>query len=372
MTDVIRTTYSRAIAEQNLNPAGGPQHRAAGRRRRRASTSHIALRSRSIRRSSSSRSRTSRSRSRTWRSRTADVDAMIEKLRAQRATWKPVERKAAEGDRVGVDFAGTVDGEPFEGGQGKNISDRDRLGPGARGLRPRVERASRPARARPRRSCSRRTIRPRTSPARRLSSRSTCCASRSGELPELDDEFASSFGLAGGAGSLRGEVRNNMERELKERLRAETKTRAFDALIARISVTVPRALVDQEIGSLQADALRQTGSTAISTGAAARALRGPRTTPRDGRVAGSGTACRHHKIKVEQTTGRAAHQGARCAVREAGGGRAVLSQRSCHDGSGRGVGARGSGRRFLAIACDLRNEGFELQGIHGRVDASAE
>ena len=43
-------------------------------------------------------------------------------------------------------------------------------------------------------------------------------------LPGLDDAFANSFGLAGGAGSLRGEVRNNMERELKERLRAETKT----------------------------------------------------------------------------------------------------------------------------------------------------
>jgi len=55
-------------------------------------------------------------------------------------------------------------------------------------------------------------------------------------------------------------VRNNMERELKERLRAETKTRAFDALIRANQVVVPRALVDQEVSTLQADALRQMGS----------------------------------------------------------------------------------------------------------------
>ena len=81
------------------------------------------------------------------------------------------------------------------------------------------------------------------------------------QLPELDDEFAATFGIAGGAGSLRGEVRNNMERELKERLRARDKTRVFDALIGANRVVVPRALVDQEIGTLQADALRQMGGS---------------------------------------------------------------------------------------------------------------
>ena len=43
-------------------------------------------------------------------------------------------------------------------------------------------------------------------------------------LPELDDEFATSFGLAGGAALLRTEVRNNMARELAERVRSESKT----------------------------------------------------------------------------------------------------------------------------------------------------
>jgi trigger factor len=81
------------------------------------------------------------------------------------------------------------------------------------------------------------------------------------QLPELDDAFADSFGLAGGATALRGEVRNNMERELKERLRGETKTRVFDALMSANKIVVPRALIDQEISTLQQDALRQMGSS---------------------------------------------------------------------------------------------------------------
>jgi trigger factor len=50
-----------------------------------------------------------------------------------------------------------------------------------------------------------------------------------------------------------------MERELAERLKAETKTRVFDALIRANTITVPRALIEQEVTSLQADAMRQAG-----------------------------------------------------------------------------------------------------------------
>ena len=79
-------------------------------------------------------------------------------------------------------------------------------------------------------------------------------------LPELDDAFAVSFGVSTGSiDGLAGEVRANMERELAERLKNETKTRTFDALIKANQITVPRALVEQEIESLQADAMRQMG-----------------------------------------------------------------------------------------------------------------
>ncbi|MFM1891484.1 MAG: trigger factor, partial [Pseudomonadota bacterium] len=58
-----------------------------------------------------------------------DVDAMIEKLRAQRTTWNEVQRPAQDGDTVHIDFKGFIDGEAFEGGSAENVP--LRLGSGA-------------------------------------------------------------------------------------------------------------------------------------------------------------------------------------------------------------------------------------------------
>ena len=51
----------------------------------------------------------------------ADMDDMILKLRRQKAIWEPVERASAEGDRVIVDFDGTLKGEPVQGGKGSEV-----------------------------------------------------------------------------------------------------------------------------------------------------------------------------------------------------------------------------------------------------------
>ncbi len=264
MTDVIRTTYSRAIAEQKLNPAGGPRIEplAAGDA---GGSDHFAYRATfevypeiALAPLSSLAIDVP-----SVAIEDSDLDAMIDKLRSQRATWSVDERKAADGDRVAVDFSGNVDGEPFEGGQGKNIS----IVIGSGQVLADFDRALRGVQAGE--STTATVLFPQDYPTTTLAGKTAVFAIsvqrvEERQLPALDDEFASSFGLPGGAASLRGEVRNNMERELKERLRAETKTRAFDALIAANRVVVPRALVDQEVETLQSDALRQMGSSDAS------------------------------------------------------------------------------------------------------------
>ena len=45
----------------------------------------------------------------------ADVDRMLEVLRKQRLLWKPAGRPARAGDRVTVDYSGSVAGEKFPG-----------------------------------------------------------------------------------------------------------------------------------------------------------------------------------------------------------------------------------------------------------------
>ena len=48
----------------------------------------------------------------------AEVAKTVEILRKQRARFVPATRPAQDGDRVTADFAGTIDGQPFEGGSG--------------------------------------------------------------------------------------------------------------------------------------------------------------------------------------------------------------------------------------------------------------
>jgi len=52
----------------------------------------------------------------------ADVDGTVEVIRRQRARRSAVDRPAVDGDRVTVDFRGTVDGQPFEGGEAKEAN----------------------------------------------------------------------------------------------------------------------------------------------------------------------------------------------------------------------------------------------------------
>jgi trigger factor len=261
MTDVIRTTYSRAIEEKKLNPAGGPRieplagtDAGAGEHFTYRATFEVypefklndlgdlAIETPAV------------------EVLEDDLDAMIEKLRDQRATWVAVERGGTEGDRVTVDFTGTIDGLPFEGGQGKGIG----IVIGSGQVLKDFDDALHGVKAGERTTAT--VLFPEDYPTKGLAGKTAEFAIEVDKveerrLPELDDAFAESFGLAGGAASLRGEVRNNMERELKERLRAEAKTRAFDALIAANRIVLPRSLVEQEINALQAEALRQMGTT---------------------------------------------------------------------------------------------------------------
>src|SRR5690606_16613822 len=114
-SDVVRTTFTRAVQEQKLNPAGGPRIEALPE----AGSEHFAYRAvfevyPEIELGALEALRVKRPQVTVGEN---DVDAMIEKLRLQRAEWQAAERPAQNGDRVVVDFVGRVDGETFAGGQ---------------------------------------------------------------------------------------------------------------------------------------------------------------------------------------------------------------------------------------------------------------
>jgi len=72
------------------------------------------------------------------------------------------------------------------------------------------------------------------------------------KLPEIDAEFAKSLGVVDGdLERMRSEVRANLEREVKTRLRERVKDQVMQALLDSTQVQVPKALVESEIDRLQ-------------------------------------------------------------------------------------------------------------------------
>ena len=51
-----------------------------------------------------------------------DVDAELNKRREQNAELVLKDGKAAKGDTVTIDYTGTIDGKPFDGGSAQNYS----------------------------------------------------------------------------------------------------------------------------------------------------------------------------------------------------------------------------------------------------------
>jgi len=81
------------------------------------------------------------------------------------------------------------------------------------------------------------------------------------ELPELDEEFFKSFGVADkGEEGFREDIKANMEREKGVHKKSKVKNQVLDALIeANASLEVPAALVKNEIGTLRQQAMQQYG-----------------------------------------------------------------------------------------------------------------
>jgi trigger factor len=258
LSDVIRTSYTQAIDQQKLRPAGGPAIEPLP-----DDGTHFGYRAvfevyPEIEVGDLARLSIERPEVEILES---DVDDMIEKLREQRAEWQPVERKARDGDRIVVDFLGRIDGEPFAGSEGKEIS--IVIGEGQviadfdKALQGLAAGDTKTAKVKFPKDYPKETL-----AGQKAEFEITTHRVEERVLPPVDEAFIEAFGVTeGGVEALRTEVRGNMQRELSERLRAETKTRTLDALLAANTIDVPRALVRDELGGLQRAAMQRMGIT---------------------------------------------------------------------------------------------------------------
>ncbi|VAW77552.1 Cell division trigger factor [hydrothermal vent metagenome] len=179
-----------------------------------------------------------------------EIDQMLDKLRRQRMTWSTVDRAAADGDRIEIDFEGTVDGQAFSGNAAKNIP----LELGSGSMIPGFEDQLLGVNAGDSKTID--VTFPDNYTSTEVAGKAakfdiTVHGVSESTLPELDDEFARAFGVGdGGLEALRGEVSKNMRRELDAAIKARIKSQVFDALLDKAGLDVPASLLDSEIDAL--------------------------------------------------------------------------------------------------------------------------
>ena len=175
-----------------------------------------------------------------------DVDRMLEKMRVQRRTWREVERAATPSDRVVVNLEGHVDGEPLEEARATELPVELDAGRMVDGFEDGLVGAQ---------AGEAKTLElafPETYPEHLAGKPVTFDVKvhrvEEPVLPDVDDEFAESFGVAdGGVEALRREARANMERELGDGLRALLKQRVMEALLAGDDIELPESMVRDEV-----------------------------------------------------------------------------------------------------------------------------
>lgn len=257
LSELMRSTYFEAVMQEKLNPAGAPSIEPVDSSEE-SSFSYVAtfevypeVEVKGMDSVEVVRPKVEIS--------DEDVSEMIDILRKQQATWEEVEREAADGDQVTIDYVGTKDGEEFDGGKAENAP----LTLGSNTFIPGFEEGLVGAKAGDEKVLD--LTFPEDYGNKDLAGAAvqfavTVKAVSEQKLPELNEEFYARFGVEGNdEESFRAEVKKNMERELDQAVKTKVKNQVMDGLVEQNEVDIPAALVDEEIDRMRQQAVQQFG-----------------------------------------------------------------------------------------------------------------
>jgi trigger factor len=260
--DLMRTTFAEAVTKENLTPAAGPRIEPIavepGTDLKYAAVFEVMpeVKVKPLEDISVDRP--------TAEIEESDIDAMIESMRRQRPNFAVVERPARGTDRVTVDYDGRIGGEPFEGGEGRDVS----FIIGAGRVLPELEAAVTGASVGDTRTAS--VGYPADHGNQTLAGKTaefsvTVKKVEEQSLPEVDAEFCKAFGVEdGGTEALRTEVRRSMQRELDDLVRGRLRSQVMDALYRENPLEVPRTLINDAVGRLQVETAQRIGARDLS------------------------------------------------------------------------------------------------------------
>jgi trigger factor len=196
----------------------------------------------------------------------ADIDRMIDTLRRQRMSFRPVQRPAVSGDYVAFEFVITADGVriPDEG------KERGLTAIGQKAVMPEIEDALVGMSSDEVKTISTdfaADYRDARIAGKTASIELTVTRINEGVLPDVDDAFAASFNISGGVDAFRREVRQNLERELGQALSARLRGAVVEQLLKKYETQgVPNSLVTSEAEAMQRQAIAEMTERAKRAG----------------------------------------------------------------------------------------------------------
>jgi len=179
-----------------------------------------------------------------------DINGMIERLREQRKTWREVTRPSVTGDRVVIAFDGTLDNESFTNGRNEDfpvVLGSGQMIPGFEDKLTGVSAGD---------ALEFDIDFPGDYPGEKMAGKTghfvvEISKIEEPHMPALDAEFISAFGIEGGdLDAFKADIRANMEREMRRALKTRTKSSVMDQLFDRNAVTLPGALIEDELNDL--------------------------------------------------------------------------------------------------------------------------
>lgn len=171
------------------------------------------------------------------------VEREVERLREGLAKLETVERAAAEGDAVLVDFVGSIDGEPFEGGAAEDYL----LEIGSNQLIEGFEEQLVGAQAGGEVAVN--VTFPEEYGAEHLAGKDAVFAVtvkevRAKDLPELDDDFAAEASEFDSLEELRDDIRGRLAEAASQRIEDDYRTAVIDAVVDQATIVIPEAIIE--------------------------------------------------------------------------------------------------------------------------------
>ena len=195
----------------------------------------------------------------------AEVDKTIDILRKQRQTFEATDRASQAGDRVTVDFVGRIDGVEFDGGKAEDFA----FELGSKQMLAEFDAAAMGLKS------GETKVFPLTFPedyhgkdvaGKTAEFTITVKSVAAPKLPPLDADFAKQLGIEDGdIAKLREDVKANLQREVKGRLKSKTKESVMNALLKVAAFEVPKSLVAADIERLREMAQQDLKQRGIKT-----------------------------------------------------------------------------------------------------------